>query len=102
MEKKSSVSVLNQYIKAYEKRMKADSALNNIKKEVIKYVLENGNKLTYKKYKVAIQYSTTYDYSPLANEMKESLVRQKKIEELSREAIVRTSTPYIKLTKDKE
>jgi len=44
------VPVLNKYIKAYEKKEKANEALNAIKKEAIKYVLENGNKLEYKKW----------------------------------------------------
>jgi len=51
---------------------------------------------------VAIQYSTTYDYTTLANEMKEALTRQKKIEELNGDAFIQTVTPYIKLIKEKE
>lgn len=102
MRKKSSVLVLNKYIKAYEKKVKIDDTLNAIKEEALSYLLENETKLSYKKYKVAIQYSTTYDYTHLANEMKEALVRQKKIEELNGDAVVRTSTPYIKLTKNKD
>ena len=101
MRKKNSVAILNEYIKAYEKKMKADEQLNEVKKDVVKYVLENGNKLEYKKYKMTVQYSTTYNYSSLASEIKEALAKQKKIEELNGDAIIKTITPYIKLIKDK-
>lgn len=102
MSRKNSIAMLNAYIKAYEKKMKAEESFNEVKHEAIEYLLQNNIKLEYKKYNISILYSTSYNYSLLASEMKEALLRQKKIEELNGTAIIKSSIPYIRMSKNKD
>lgn len=95
---------LETFIKAYNKQNQAEEELDKAKKVAVAYLQRNINKYDRIKYKncyLTLCDKKTYIYSSIAEEMKEALSKQKKIEELSGEATLKKCTDYIRLNKAK-
>ncbi len=93
-----NIKILNDYIKAYNKAKEAKKLLSENKMKIIKYLEENSSsKLKYKDKTFTICEKKNFLYSDLVIEMQEAVSKQKKIEEMTEEAKVKSISKYIRM-----
>lgn len=100
----STIKELEAFIKAYNKQKEAQAELDNAKTIALEYLqnhISKYDRLKYKTYEFSLCERKTYNYSQLAIEMGEAYDKQKKLEQISGEATIKTATDYIRLNKIK-
>ena len=94
-----NIKILDDYLKAYEKQKQAQAILDQAKENAIAYMEESAlDKIEYKNKLFSLCENKTFSYSQLALEMSEAYTTQKRIEELTGEAKLESTTNYIRLT----
>ncbi len=101
--KAKNIKCLDDFLKSYQKQKQAQEALDYAKLKVVNYLQDNELKnISYKSKLFSLCEKNTFEYSQLVKEMSEAAYNQKKIEELSGDAKLKSTTNYIRLSEAKE
>ena len=98
-----NIKTLDDYLKAYDKQKQAQAILDQAKENAIAYMKKSAlEKIEYKNKLFSLCEKKTFSYSQLAVEMSEAYTTQKRIEEITGEAKLKSTTNYIRLADKKE
>jgi len=99
---KKNIKALDDFIKAYKKQKEVQAVLNEKKEKLLEHLKDNDlNSTTYKNKLFTLCEKKTFEYSRKAKDMANDTAKQKKIEELSGEAKVKSISEYIRLSESK-
>ena len=89
--KAKKIKVLDDFLKAYQKQKEAQAILDSTKENLLKHLKDNDlNSTIYKHKQFTLCEKKTFDYSRKVKDMSNDTAKQKKIEELSGDAKVKS------------
>ena len=91
-----NIKALDNFIKAYDKQKQAQENFEATKSDAIEYLKNNHGKIIYKGRTLTLCEKRSYEYSELVIQMAEATLKQRKVEELTGDAKLKSTSNYIR------